>query len=388
VRARHRDALIAACRRDAPSAPPRLPEHEWAGVIDAATALDVAGHLRTALARDPSRGGMNDSDWARLQGAYYATGARNAELLTALREILTACAGSGIPVVVLKGAALVETVYGNLAVRPMHDLDLLVRETDTAPAAGVLEGLGFEPDDWYRPREWYVAHMHHLVPYRRGKVKVEVHHRLLPPECPMTVPLETLWERARAAKVAGVSAAVLGPADLVVHLTLHLVLAHHFAAGLFRLRDIAEAVAHGGADLDWDETLRASAAGERAMYAGLRVARDVAGAVVPEAVLDALRRAGGLGVLERHWLRTAGGGLTVRTGEHDVVPTWLAMAWVAELLEPRSWMRRALSLGRRVLNEWSEQGRKRGFGRWSLLFGVFVHPWQGLARRVMRPRRS
>jgi hypothetical protein len=388
MRARHRDALIAACRRDAATAPPRLPEDEWRGVVDAATALDVAGHLHTALARDPDHGGMNEADWWRLQSAYYATGARNAALLTDLREVLGALAASGIEAIVLKGAALVETVYGNLAVRPMHDLDLLVREADTTAAADVLETLGFEPDDWYRPREWYLANMHHLVPYRRGHVKVEVHHHLLPPDVPVTVPLDVLWGRARAATVAGASARVLGPEDLVTHLSLHLVLAHHFTAGLFRLRDIAEAIAHYGADLDWDETLRASASVERAMYAGLQAARDVGGAAVPDGVLEALRRAGGVGAVERYWLGAAAGRLALRVGEGGIVPTWMSMAWVAELLGPRSWVGRALALARRVLDEWSGAGRRRGYGRWSLLFGVFVHPWQGLARRMARRGRS
>jgi hypothetical protein len=383
VRARHREALIAACRRDA-VALPRLPENEWRGVIDAASALDVAGHLRAALAGDPAHGGMRGADWQHLERAYYATGARNAALLSDLREVLTAFAAHGIETAVLKGAALVETVYGNLAVRPMHDLDLLVWEADTAAAARTLERLGFEPDDWYRPADWYVAHMHHLVPYRRGLVKVEVHHHLLPPEFAVTVPLDVLWARVRPATVAGVPAKVLGPEDLLAHLVLHVVLAHDFTAGLFRLRDIAEAVAHYRADIDWDRVLAASAGVERPMYAGLRAARDVVGAEVPHRVLAALRRTGRVSAAEGRWLMAAARRLAVRVGEGGLVPTWVAMAWVAELGKRRSWAGRALSLARRAADEWSGAGRRRGYGRWSLLYGVFVHSWQGLARRVTR----
>jgi hypothetical protein len=382
MRARHRAALIAACRRDAPTAP-SLPSAEWPGVVETAAALDVAGHLHAALAADPVRGGMGAAAWARLQGVYYETGARNAELLTALREVLTAYTAAGIRTIVLKGAALVETVYRNLALRPMHDLDLLVRAADTAAAAETLVGLGFAADDWYRPREWYLTHMHHLVPYRRGRVKVEVHHRLLPPELGVPERPDALWDRARSATVAGVPALVLGPEDLLAHLTLHLVLAHDFTAGLFRLRDIAEAVAHHG-DLDWEALLRASAGLERPMYAGLRVARDVVGAAVPDRVLETLRRSGGMGPLERPWLGAAARRLAVRVGEGDVVPTWLSMALVAQLVSARSWPGRAAALGRRVLDEWAGAGRERGYGRWSLLYGVLVHPWRGLARRVGR----
>jgi len=384
MRARQREVLFAACRRGGPGAPLRLPERDWAAVVDAATALGVAGHLHTALAADPARGGMAAADWARLQGVYYAIGARNAVLLTDLREVLSALQGRGIDVIVLKGAALAETVYRNLAVRPMQDLDVLVRERDTAGAARVLEELGFAPDDWYRPAEWYRTSLHHLVPYKRGQVTVEVHHHLLPPAVPNPVPLGEIWERGHAASVAGVPVRVLAPEHLLMHLTLHLVLSDRFAAGLLRLRDIAEAVDHHAAALDWNDVARASRGLERAMYAGLRAARDAAGAGVPDSVLAELRGAGGVGPLERGWIHASARRLAVRAGERAIIPTWFSMAWMEELLARRAWPARMVSVLRRVVDSWAAQGRKRGYGRWSVLYGVLVHPWQGLARRVNR----
>jgi hypothetical protein len=94
MRALHRDILISACRLEPETArrPMQLPAVEWREVVDRAAMLGVTGHLHAYLSRDPAHGGMDGVEWARLQSLYYAIGARNAELLATLREVLTAFA--------------------------------------------------------------------------------------------------------------------------------------------------------------------------------------------------------------------------------------------------------------------------------------------------------
>jgi hypothetical protein len=348
--------------------------------VDLATRLGVAGHVHAALVADPSHGGAPPEAWTRLGSAYYAFGARNALLLAALSQVLEALRARGIPVIVLKGAALVETVYGNLARRTMHDLDLLVHPEHAATAGEALEVLGYAPDEWYRPREWYLANLHHLVPLKRDGVTVEVHHHLLPPSVPVLVPDAELWARARATTIGGAPALVLAPEELVVHLVLHLVLANRWVRGLSALRDIAEVVARHGDALDWERVEAYGAPAPRAIHAGLFVARDLAGAAVPDAVLSRLREAGGVSSLESRAIVATARVLAVGIEDDGLVPVWLRAEWAAQLIEDRAWPTRLLGLARAAVadpaDESGERKRAPGFPE------RVMRRWRGLVRRL------
>ena len=212
-----------------------------------------------------------------------------------------------------------------------------------------------------------------------------MHHQLLPPEIRLAAPPEAFWERALPATIARVPVRVLAPDDLVLHVALHLACAHHFVGGIDRLRDLAEVTRHYGEALDWERMAGTAAGMERPLYAALWMARQFVGAPVPDGVLARLRAQGGVSALEERCLAVLGQRLALRTGPDDgLVPTWLLTACMEELVERRSWTGRGVRLARTVLDVWAGEGRKRGYGRWSLLYGVFVHPWRGWLRRRER----
>src|SRR5262245_54856896 len=65
-----------------------------------------------------------------LNEAYRHNALRNLVLYRELNRIVTALQARRIPVIVLKGAFLASVVYGNLGLREMNDLDLLVPVPD------------------------------------------------------------------------------------------------------------------------------------------------------------------------------------------------------------------------------------------------------------------
>lgn len=254
--------------------------------------LGVAGQLRSFVEPLAGRVGIPPTALARLETVYYEQAARNALLHSALRDLLTAFRDAGMSIVVLKGAALAETVYGNLALRPMRDLDLLVRENDVPAAETVLVRLGYMADESFRPRSWYVEQHHHLPPFlaRDGPAVVEIHWQLAPAFVPVAVPVSELWERAGMTDVAGTRAPVLAPDDLVVHLALHLAGSDGFVGKLGELCDIAATVRRHRSDLEWDRlaetACRSGAAGH--VYYALWLTRALLDADVPNTVLDVL----------------------------------------------------------------------------------------------------
>ena len=71
--------------------------------------------------------------------------ARTVWLQAHLAAFLRACAEAELPVIVLKGAALAETVYPRLGLRDFRDLDILVRPADAPRARVVLESRSAMP---------------------------------------------------------------------------------------------------------------------------------------------------------------------------------------------------------------------------------------------------
>jgi hypothetical protein len=97
--------------------------------------------------------------------------------LTALDEAMDSFAASGIPIQPLKGALFLEILYGgNLGLRPMSDLDLLVPAEVLKEAEKILHNLGYKSVGRGRIR-WSDTHTHHRI-LVRGPVVLEVHFRL------------------------------------------------------------------------------------------------------------------------------------------------------------------------------------------------------------------
>src|SRR5690242_9675100 len=63
----------------------------------------------------------------------------------ALVDILTAYRAAGIDALVLKGAALAHLVYPQPVLRPMRDVDILVRAEEVYRAYALLPEIGFAP---------------------------------------------------------------------------------------------------------------------------------------------------------------------------------------------------------------------------------------------------
>ena len=208
-----------------------------------------------------------------------------------LAELLEATARAEIGLIVLKGAALAETVYARPSLRRFGDLDVLVRRADAARARTLLEGLGYIADrlQWAEIEGGRDCQANFFKHTGRGSVVVELHTELINNDLffgQVRVDEGGLWGRARAARLAGTAALVLGPEDQILHLCLHL--AGHYLAAPQSLRDIAQVIPAGA--VDWDLLVRlARAAGAGpACFAGLLAASRLGGAPVPDAVPDAL----------------------------------------------------------------------------------------------------
>ena len=264
---------------------------------------DVLPLLTTTLRALQPRVSPPDDWMARAQRRLYATLMHNTVLADELVRVCGALAAAGVESLPVKGVVLAETLYGNLALRPAADLDVLVRPTDLPAARVVLRELGFAHGD---PQAFVQQHHHFHDPqyFRRtaaGELCLELHWALWAARFFHLAP-DALWERAVSAQVHGARLRILSPEDTLLHLAIHR------SRSPLRLRfvcDIAELLRLHSATLDWDYLLgRARAAGARtALFYALALAQELLDAPLPAQVLPRL----GISRLKRRLLENTCG---------------------------------------------------------------------------------
>jgi hypothetical protein len=287
---------------------------EWTSLIDLADQLMVGPMLRRQLLAQhlPAQRRLP------IAAEHRRTAMANMRLHADFRAVIVALHRSGIAAIALKGLHLATLVYGDLAVRPMGDIDLLVRIKDLAHAGAVLHELGYRPLSPYRVSQDGVPYSFHHLPrfMKAGASSVELHWHVIEPTwtgSPQWTDINELWERAVPARIAGVDTLVLAPEDLLLHLCIHATYTHLCEFSARPWCDIAETIRHGQGRLAWDDVTHRAEHwhSRRGVYLALRLARHLAGAAVPDEVLHALWPVGfddqilTVAMRQRHRLRIA-----------------------------------------------------------------------------------
>jgi hypothetical protein len=263
---------------------------DWKTLLEAARAERVGPLLAHALERaGPAHDAAIPAEVrGALRRAYLAAAGNAAILSDAAARLLSAFAQAAIPVIALKGLALAETVYPNPALRPMEDLDFLVRPGDRSAAVRTLTEAGYG-EAWHGFPDFQRAD---------GLVDVDLHTALLHEgEIPtrlgaQAIATEALWAAAQPATLAGVPGLVLSPPHQLLHLCQHLC-SHHALSGLLRHADIL-ALGTRYPDLltlDRLAPLAATRAGRRALFHAIASCEGRLGMALPVGLLDTLRPA-------------------------------------------------------------------------------------------------
>jgi hypothetical protein len=116
---------------------------------------DVEQAVRRLLPLVSDRASSLDLDTKKrnvLMGMKRHAFAGNARLLHAVRPTLEALAEAGIPVSLLKGAALAYTNYASPALRPMMDVDLVIKPDRFLEACGVFRAQGWRVKGGFWPK--------------------------------------------------------------------------------------------------------------------------------------------------------------------------------------------------------------------------------------------
>lgn len=269
-----------------------LPAVEWQEILRQSRRHGVAPLLYHRLKQADASSELPVEVWGELQALYLRSAATNGSMYRDLAEALTCLQASGIAVIVLKGGYLARHVYDNIALRPMGDFDLLVKEADLLKANDLLVELGYRVSR-NADTEALIAKYYHLPPLiKAGKIPVgiELHWKLERPSARFKIDTEELWRRAQPAAFGESRASALCPEDLLLHLCIHASYHHQFRFGLRALCDIAEIIRNYHNRLDWELLCeRADDWGAaKCVYLTLSLAAKLLEANVPHDVLQRL----------------------------------------------------------------------------------------------------
>jgi len=222
---------------------PSLSPSDWDRIIEQSVNNGVGPLLYQSLEKIEAETDIPDEVLLKLRKIYLVSALRNLRLYQQLSKILSALQKAEIPVIVLKGACLAEKVYCNIALRPMVDIDLLVRKDIDRPTY------------------------------------------------PFTIRIEGLWERCRQSIIADFPVLILSPEDSLLHICVH---DTHPRSNIFfkSICDIAKIIHNYQEELKWDELERRAHQGgmvKYPVYLMLLLTRDLLGAAIPDNMLDSLK---------------------------------------------------------------------------------------------------
>jgi hypothetical protein len=244
------------------AAAPRWSEFEWRIARAVATMHGVSPLLAGALRwRGPA-------GWSQFLNEQRAHTDRRQQRISELLQLIDAHARAcGIALVGLKGAALYAIGLYGAGERPMADIDLLARETDSVRTARLLETLGY--------RETYATWKHRVFEPNESRasaafgehadnaMKIELHIRIRE-----ILPLRVvdISEQMLAQRLQPGLNGYPSKAALMTHLLLHASGAMVFRAlRLINLHDIARLAALM-TDRDWDEFLQRDNARDKPLW--------------------------------------------------------------------------------------------------------------------------
>lgn len=254
----HHPLLLAALRQDhadGGSFPQTRPQ--WHALATASARTGLAGLiLEKAAALDVQ---IPAPIAEHLRRAAFAVAAENVHLLRELENVVQTLHRAEIPVILLKGAALNLTAHARPDLRPMSDLDLLVRHADADRARRALETAGCHRgapllcDDFF-PRFYYETEYFTAA---TRPARIDLHARpFRPMRYACTVREDAFWRGAQAVCCGSFTVFIPRPSVMFIHLAAHA--AFHGCSRLVWLHDLQRFALHHGSNLDWTEVARIS----------------------------------------------------------------------------------------------------------------------------------
>jgi hypothetical protein len=160
----------------------------------------------------------SDEETGALKKAHRAAYKNTRIQLRTAENLISLFRENGIESLLLKGGALGITYYDSIALRPMADLDVLIKPKDIFKAATLLESKGWSP--YYKNLPSLFEIIHSCPFYDVEKKEFDLHWRLMG-DCWNADKNDVFWESAVPVKYNSLTAETLCPTDHLFHVCCH-----------------------------------------------------------------------------------------------------------------------------------------------------------------------
>lgn len=265
------------------------PEHapDWTRLVEKAQQEGVSAVLFHNITKHRLEYLIPQKSYRDLSNHYYTNLKHNMAIIGALRKALATFQEAGIPCIVLKGIALAEHVYPNIATRGMSDVDILVKKEDLFKVDDYLSSLGYISQDSSVAKAIHnpVGYLASLE-YRKNAspLNLHVHWHIVNTSVPATmfverIDINRLWEHSAMTSVADGRALMLRPEHMIIYLCEHALRVGHSFDRMILVCDIYFAIKTFEKSLDWafvaEESRRFNLA--RLVYLGLTIVKHHTG---------------------------------------------------------------------------------------------------------------
>jgi len=209
------------------------------------------------------------------------------------KKILMRFYGKEIEVILLKGAQLAHTDYPHFSLRPIGDIDLLVRKSDRSEIIRLMLEMGFT---LYKTNQ--TCEKFFLKETSKGRKKeahipifIEVHSSLQTPvrlNRSFRIDMNEFWSGTQEKAAFGFPFLQLCPTYNLIYLSAHL--SHHYFSRLIWAYDIVLLIHRHGEEIDW-ETLKDLCPRMKIrspLYHSLSLCQELFQVPIPEGVLKNL----------------------------------------------------------------------------------------------------
>ena len=262
---------------------------EWLASLDITAEFDRGVFRLIPLLYDNLRRlGHQDELTGRLKGAYRMAWARNHRLFEETRPILETLLNAGLKVMAVKGAPIALQYYGNPALRPMADVDLVVPSDQAETAVRLVQGLGFVP---WKPFDLEIKRYRHaLALYAPGPREFDLHWHMLFDFCDERTD-ELFWRTAQPFEFLGRRIWAPDATRMLLHTIIH-GLRWNNEPPVRWIPDAVMILRSAGGSVDWPAIVEFAETGAvtQRLHMGLSYIAGNFGAGVPASVLDRLAR--------------------------------------------------------------------------------------------------
>jgi hypothetical protein len=273
----------------------------------------------------------------QLKDFYYAVLASNISLFQSIEKVALSFKKDHIDAIVFKGLMLAGSVYKDIGLRPMGDVDLLLKRKDVARADQVLRRNGFHPEFELKDFENLSSgqYRNSLVYRSADSVPVSVHiHWHVVNFSPFhksvlqKINLDRVWHESTPLHIGKAEMRTFSLYHQIIFLSMHAV--NHSFHPLVRLCDISELLRAEKDEIDWERLVNEAFAFNlsKSVYYVLYLLSEMFDVEIPQAVLHRLRPRR-VGMIERTFLSSVLAGTPILTGE------WLICFGMNETLKDR-----------------------------------------------------